>query len=186
MTFLNLESVADLTPKNLKKLEDLVSQKNTVLLNHANWCGHCQIFKPEWNEFRQNIGKKVNLVQIENDALSALQKNKTLYKKVVPKDGVVYFPMIIIFLKKNSKKTSEKKIYDGNRTAFDLKSYIDTKVKVKPVAATKPKVENEKTVTTRKSKKEQTQQPQIDQKKALSLFELNKELDDILAQLSPQ
>lgn len=171
MSFLSLEKAQDLTPANLKKLESLVSKKNTVLLNHADWCGHCQVFKPQWEEFRKKVGKGVNVVQIENGALTELQRNKTLYKKITPQDGLVYYPMIIVFVKKDSKPNSEKKIYDGNRTATDLKAYVDSKVQKKAKVVASRKALPSKRVTTNPVKN------------TLSLFDLNNEFESILKQM---
>ena len=182
MTILSLDGPSDLTQTNLKKLEEMVSKQNTVLLNHANWCGHCQVFKPQWEEFKKSAVRGVNLVQIENEALSELQKHRTLYKKVTPKDGAVYFPMIIVFIKKGTKPV-EKKVYDGNRTAEDLKTFVQSKVKVEKKAS--KKVEN-----ARKNGVKAVKGTTASSKKTsgfggthLSLFELNKQLDQILAGL---
>ena len=181
MTILSLERASDLTQTNLKKLEEMVSKQNTVLLNHANWCGHCQVFKPQWEDFKKSAGRGVNLVSIENEALSELQKHKTLYKKVTPKDGAVYFPMIIVFVKKGTKPV-EKKVYDGNRTAEDLKSFVKSKVgkakKVEKQQSTKA------SITSKSSAKSGVKTTGSNQKGSqLSLFELNKQLDQILATL---
>lgn len=185
MTVLQLDNASDVTPANLKKLESLVSNKTTVLLNHANWCGHCNMFKPQWEEFKKNAGKGVNLVQIESDALTQIQKDNKIYKRVTPKDGMVYFPMIIIFVKKDG-KASEKKIYDGNRSAADLKTFIDTKVK--PTSSSKPKKEPVKKTgkkVTKKTKTEKKEQvPNLESNRPLSLQKLNNELNAILEQIN--
>lgn len=181
MTILQLDSAGDVTPTNLKKLESLVSNKTTVLLNHANWCGHCNIFKPQWEEFKKNAGKGVNIVQIESDALTQIQKDNKIYKRVTPKDGMVYFPMIIIFVKKDG-KASDKKIYDGNRSAADLKTFIDTKVK--PTSSSKPKKESVKKTKTGKKTTKKTEKPSVEVNQPLSLQKLNNELNAILEQIN--
>ncbi len=192
MTILELDSSSDVTPENMKKLQSLISNKNTVLLNHANWCGHCQMFKPQWEEFKKMAGKGINVVQIENDALTKVREDKKTYNRVTPKDGMVYFPMIIIFIKKDG-KLAEKKIYEGNRTAADLKAFIDSNVKSKPKKTTKKTTvkKSEKKATSEKKaapKKKQLAKPKEDlpsfERQPLTLQKLNDELNSILKQLN--
>ncbi len=198
MTILQLDSASDVTPENMKKLRLLISNKNTVLLNHATWCGHCQMFKPEWEQFKTSVGKNVNVVQIENDALSVLKQDKQVYKRVTPKDGMVYFPMIIIFVKKNNGTSAEKKIYEGSRTAEDLKEFINGKIKpTKKPKSTKAVVKKEtkpKAKSTKSTKPQAKSQAKLesDDNKAtssqvpvpLTLQKLNDELNSILNQLN--
>ena len=42
---LSLKSEGDVTDENLRTLDKLVSSNNTILLNHASWCGHCHHFQ---------------------------------------------------------------------------------------------------------------------------------------------
>ncbi len=199
MTILQLDSASDVTPENMKKLRLLISNKNTVLLNHATWCGHCQMFKPEWEHFKTSVGKNVNVVQIENDALSVLKQDKQVYKRVTPKDGMVYFPMIIIFVKKNNGTTAEKKIYEGSRTAEDLKEFINGKIKpaketkkksTKAAASKKelkPKAKSTKGTKSQiksQSKLESDGRPSFQVPVPLTLQKLNDELHSILNQLN--
>ena len=183
---LSLNSEADINPQNLKKLENLTSQKNTVLLNMAEYCHHCQSFKPQWEQFKTSMGSKVNFVEIESTALGKLKDNKKVYKTVTPKDGAVYFPMIIMYFKKGTK--CEKKLYEGNRDAESLKKFVDSKTKeakklTKVVVKKAPKkiqsVVPEKPLNP-KPLNRQGSQPSP----SLSLFEINKELENILYQLN--
>ena len=121
---LSLNSKEDLTAANLKKLNNLLYDKNTVVLNHATWCGACSAFKPDWSEFKKNT--KANLVEIESSALEGLKENQKLYKRVTPKDNSVYFPMIIVFIKKET-KASAKKLYEGSRNASEIQNYVSMK-----------------------------------------------------------
>lgn len=165
---LNLTSESDVNLKNLKKLETLTG-KTTVLFNHATWCGHCHMFRPEWEQFKEQMGgTKVNFVEIESSALSKIRENKKMYKKVTPTDGAVYFPMVIFFIKKGDK--CEKKLYEGNRDASSLKTFIESKTPKKTIKKVKPKEKITKNI------------PPITNK-SLSLFEINKELENILAEL---
>jgi thiol-disulfide isomerase/thioredoxin len=175
---LSLNKADDVNTKSLKKLEKLVSTENTVLLNHANWCGHCQMFKPEWDQFKNKGGSGLNVVEIESSALEALKSNPKLYKRVTPKDGMVYFPMILVFIKKEN-KASDKKVYDGNRSSDGLEQYLHGKVKVtktKKVAATK-KVTKKSTKALAKTEGHVTPAPDRHIK---SLHDYHRDLDWIL------
>jgi thiol-disulfide isomerase/thioredoxin len=180
---LSLNSEADINLQNLKKLENLTSQKNTVLLNMANYCHHCQIFKPQWEQFKSSMGSKVNFVEIESTALGKLKDNKKIYKTVTPKDGAVYFPMIIMYFKKGTK--SEKKLYEGNRDAESLKKFVDSKTKEskKLTKAEKKAPKKVQSIISEKSLKPEPLKRQGSSHN-LSLFEINRELENILYQLN--
>jgi thiol-disulfide isomerase/thioredoxin len=131
---LSFKNEEDVTDTNLKKLDKLVSNNNTILLNHATWCAHCHHFQPEWKKFKSLAAKnKVNVIDVESSALQKIEQNSKLYKKITPKDGMVYFPMIIIFVKKN--KGTIKTFYKGNKTATELSTFIDKKFKATPAPA---------------------------------------------------
>ena len=119
---LSLKTEQDITANNIKKLDKLVNNENVILLNYATWCLHCNMFKPEWEKFKiEAAKKKMHIVEIENKALDKLQTNKTLFKKITPKDGMVYFPMLIIFVKKPNGCT--KTFYKGNKKSDDLLAF---------------------------------------------------------------
>lgn len=48
---------------------------HTILFFHANWCGHCQGFKPEWSKFEEWCGQNNQKCKsIEGDAHPELCK----------------------------------------------------------------------------------------------------------------
>lgn len=183
---LTLNNASDVNAQSLKKLEKMVSKENTVLLNHATWCGHCHMFRPQWEQFKTNqpFGKSLNIIEVESSALEQIKQNPKLYKRVVPKDGMVYFPMIVVFVKKEN-KASDKKLYEGSRTSEDLKKYLETKI------VTTTKAKKSKTATT--SKRTRTRGAAAPKATAnlqesvgssyRSLFDLNKELDSVISQM---
>ena len=61
----------------------------------------------------------MNIVELENDALSKIKLLKPqLYNKVTSKEGL-YFPMVIIYI-----KNKEKHLYEGPRTADAIRDTI--------------------------------------------------------------
>ena len=57
----------------------------SLILFHANWCGHCKSFMPIWNEFKTQINtKKYNIVEIESqnpftNRINVLQGYPTIF-----------------------------------------------------------------------------------------------------------
>lgn len=174
MVYLEFSSAEDVTAKKLKLLEDIAHNDNTVVLHHANWCGHCQVFKPEWELFKKG-NKKVNIVSIESGALNKLRENNKLYKRLTPKTGGMYFPMIVVYLKKQE-ALSMKKFYNGDRSATELSKYIDSHIKLQ----NNKKVRNVKVGGTEVVNQSGSESI----KKQMSLTELNNELDRIIAELN--
>lgn len=113
---------------NLAKLTKLVNSENTVVFIHATWCGHCQVFKPEWETFKAHNKGKFNVVEIESAALDAIKlKSPRVYKKIVPTDGSVYFPMIFFMSKRSAATATKKHMYNGSRISTDLTKFVEEK-----------------------------------------------------------
>lgn len=86
-----------------------------VTLYHANWCGHCQEFMPEWKKFEKEIktNPKISVNSVEESTL-----NRSDMPKINGKD-IRGFPTIKITI-------GDKEIdYNGKRTAGDLIKYLD-------------------------------------------------------------
>lgn len=167
---LSFENESDVNANNLKKLERYTHEENTILLNKASWCSHCQSFLPKWNELKSQM-PHINFVEIENTAHQQIgQTNSKLYKRVSGPNGQMYFPMIIVFLK-NKKKQSSKQLYEGSREIGDLKSYINSKIKL--IKSTK------KTSSINPKTPVKHNNTPMD-KPYLSLMQFNKELDGII------
>jgi thioredoxin domain-containing protein 5 len=42
-------------------------KKPSLILFHANWCGHCKRFMPTWDEFKTKINREeYNVIEIED------------------------------------------------------------------------------------------------------------------------
>jgi len=59
------------TEEDLPRLDELLKE-NVVLiaLIHADWCGHCQTFKPLWEDYKNIPGRHVPMVSINEKILS--------------------------------------------------------------------------------------------------------------------
>jgi thiol-disulfide isomerase/thioredoxin len=127
---LSLEHESQLTDQTMEKLHNAVHKENTIWLNHAKWCSHCLAFGPEWKKLKKQMkDNKTNVIDIESSVIEKLQeKNPALYKRVTKKEGL-YFPMIVVFSKKDGKPKSHKKYYTENRTSTELKAFVEKEQK---------------------------------------------------------
>jgi thiol-disulfide isomerase/thioredoxin len=111
---LTFNSESDFSSEKLSKLENILGNKNTMVLNHSNYCGHCHAMRGEFEKFKKST--KTNVVEIEGGVLETLKKHPKIYKKLTPKDGSMYFPMIIVFIKRKDKTSAKRVFYEGPRT----------------------------------------------------------------------
>jgi thiol-disulfide isomerase/thioredoxin len=59
------------TAEDLPRLDELLKKNMVVVaLIHADWCGHCQTFKPLWEEYKNIPGRNVPMVSINEKMLS--------------------------------------------------------------------------------------------------------------------
>lgn len=127
---LEFKDEKDFTAAKLSKFEDCLTRKNAVVLIHAEWCGHCHALRPEFTAFKSKT--KHHVFEIESNALGHLEKYPKIFKRITPKDGSLYFPMIVLFIKRRDGKRSQKKIHGGERTQDALeKAFKNKRDKVK-------------------------------------------------------
>lgn len=87
------------------------SAKNTLYLFKADWCGHCNQFKPIWDKMQQSeLNKKINFVTYDADK----------DKQKIAKEAINGYPTLI--LKKDGKSIE----YEGSRDMESLKEFIAT------------------------------------------------------------
>ena len=59
------------TDNDLDKLSELLKKHNViVVLIHADWCGHCQTFKPLWEDYKKIPGRNVPMVSVNEKMLA--------------------------------------------------------------------------------------------------------------------
>jgi protein disulfide-isomerase A1 len=84
----------------------------TLMLFHADWCGHCQSFNPIFDKFSANINKnKLNIIKFNADT----------DKKYVSAFKVEGFPTLILH-DPNSKRFID---YNGDRSMGDLVKFVN-------------------------------------------------------------
>lgn len=84
------------------------SNMNTIYLFKAEWCGHCQGFKPTWEKLQNKLSNKINFVTYDSEKDSSLMEK---YK-------IKGFPTLIM-------KVGDKAIeYVGSRDYESVKDFI--------------------------------------------------------------
>lgn len=89
----------------------------TLLLFHADWCGHCQHFKPTFEKFSNAIDKsKLNIIKFNADT----------DKKYVESFKISGFPALLL----NDPKTKRFIEYNGDRSINDLIKFVNENANV--------------------------------------------------------
>jgi protein disulfide-isomerase A1 len=84
----------------------------TLMLFHADWCGHCNRLMPTFNKFENAINKnKLNIIKFNAD------NNPSAVKSF----NVEGFPTILL----NEPKTKRFIQYNGDRTLTDLVKFVN-------------------------------------------------------------
>lgn len=89
---------------------ELMNKNKTIIFFFAPWCGHCNSFKPTWNQFKEYLDKN-NMQYKEVD----YEQNSSLCDKY----KIQGFPTILV---DNNNDIQE---YEGNRTYESLVSWIN-------------------------------------------------------------
>ena len=69
---------------NAEELEQTISGKKALVLFHADWCGHCKKFMPEWNKISNEVNDMqddVMLLKVECGDASNNSKHAEIMKK---------------------------------------------------------------------------------------------------------
>jgi thiol-disulfide isomerase/thioredoxin len=92
---------------------------------YANWCGHCQSLKPEWNKMKKQIKKSnVQIIEIEENQIHKLNK----FKKRFPELQVNGYPTIFKIY-----PNRHIEYYTGNRIVSDMTKWVVEKNRLRSI-----------------------------------------------------
>ncbi len=99
-----------LTTNDATNLSNKLHNGKWLVLYYANWCGHCQAMKPEWQKTVSLLknNKNLNIAEVESESLSHMS----------PKVDIVGFPSLKMY--KNGKQIDE---FEGQRTANVMQTF---------------------------------------------------------------
>jgi protein disulfide-isomerase-like protein len=65
-----------LSNDDASNLSNLLKDGNWMVLYYAEWCGHCQSMKPEWEKLVEKMkdSKQVNLADVKSDVIDSLKQ----------------------------------------------------------------------------------------------------------------
>lgn len=128
--------------EDLNKLHKAKNDSNILVWYYAEWCGHCQMMKGEWEKLVES-NPHVNLAKVSDDYVS-------------PDDNIRGYPTIKLF---KSNKTASGKgnphviDYEGSRDAQSLKTFLNENVKEKPTKRKRRQSRNSRKSRTNKVRK---------------------------------
>jgi protein disulfide-isomerase-like protein len=102
------------TPENLE--DDVAPQKSMVLF-HADWCGHCKKFMPTWDSLSSKWNdsqKNVKLMKVDCGKPAENEAHAELMKKY----NIKGYPTILVF--ENGNFTE----YEGARSEADIETFL--------------------------------------------------------------
>ena len=106
--------IMDVNNSNVNSFNNKIKTMPAVVCFHADWCGHCQQLKPEWDSMVKNLNKN-NL-----GGLLARIEEKNLDKAECDKD-IQGYPTIRVF--KNGTKSKD---YSGKRQSKELSEFVES------------------------------------------------------------
>tara|TARA_B110001450_G_scaffold116892_1_gene110495 strand:+ start:141 stop:632 length:492 start_codon:yes stop_codon:yes gene_type:complete len=98
--------------------EQEISGQKVLVLFHADWCGHCKKFMPEWDEISKEIndsGADVKIIKVECGDSSNNEKHAEIMKKY----SIKGYPTIVSF--DESGNHSE---YEGDRSKGGITQFL--------------------------------------------------------------
>lgn len=99
------------------------TEKKTIIGKvYANWCGHCQQLKPEWDAMKSLIkNKDIEIVEFEENQKDELDE----FKKGFPHLQINGYPTVFKIL-----PNKQIEYYEGNRVSHDMKKWVLEKSKM--------------------------------------------------------
>jgi thiol-disulfide isomerase/thioredoxin len=102
--------------ENKKEKFEHGNSRKTMIFFRANWCGHCQRFKPVWDEFVNDV----NASDTMNIDIQELDIDLPESKPFIEKHNVRGFPHLVLV----DNESNNEKVFDKNRTKEDLIAFI--------------------------------------------------------------
>jgi thioredoxin-like negative regulator of GroEL len=136
------------SPQTVSNFNTHTKKGYWIVLYYADWCPHCQMMKPEWNKFvdQMKSNRDINVAEIESQYLDKVDPSH--------KTNIQGFPSIISC--NNGKKITD---FSGPRTSQEITSFANNNVvknntnKINNVLRKAIKKITKKTKKTKKSKK---------------------------------
>ena len=64
-------------PSQIEAAEALIKQgPKAVILVYADWCGHCQTYKPQWKDLSATPGRQANVISVKDEVFSQMKMIK--------------------------------------------------------------------------------------------------------------
>lgn len=109
------------TAKTTEK--DVIGKKPFILVATAVWCGHCQMFKPEWEKAKRELKKEgfdIDIIEVDDDARTLVMSENPFG----PLSGILRqitgYPTLVSF-KQRGKATSFEM---GERSKENLLKFV--------------------------------------------------------------
>ena len=98
-------------------LDSVISSKKSIVLFHADWCGHCKKFMPAWDKLSKKWNEKQDKVQFVKVECGNAKENEA-HKEIMKKYSIQGYPTIMVF--ENGTPTE----YTDGRDAKSIESYL--------------------------------------------------------------
>ena len=146
MSIISISSASDTAA--IDELDKCMRSGRVCVLFHANWCGHCQQLKPEWERLKSmftsgSANANCQLAEVESNAVEAVRNKMSDVPSLVEFSG---YPTISMY--NGGEKLGD---YDSERTADAMMSNLTTTFGTSTRKANK--MPNNKNHATTKSKK---------------------------------
>jgi protein disulfide-isomerase A1 len=92
------------------------SDKKTLVMFYAPWCGHCKKLEPLWEQLAEKYEDSKDVIIAKMDST----KNELEHSKVKA------FPTVKLFMKGELKSNAKSKDYNGERTVDGIVKFIES------------------------------------------------------------
>lgn len=104
--------------KNNKKAKELFTSTQELIFFKANWCGHCQRFKPVWDDVVNECNKQDKYSHVR---MTELDIDSDAAKPLMQKHNVRGFPHVVLV----GEESKDDKVFQRNRTKEELLAFLD-------------------------------------------------------------